>query len=334
MIPLIQTPWESDVWQRELAGAYRTPGALCEYLGLSDTLALEPAQVGEFSMLVPRGFAARMVQGDAQDPLLRQVLPSLQEHETVDTFVSDPLQEVGQFSKAPGVIHKYSGRALLIVTAGCAVHCRYCFRRHFPYADHRPREIERALTYIQQDRSITEVILSGGDPLLLSDDAFAALTRNIAAIDHVRRLRVHTRLPIVLPERITAALLATFESTRLQTVLVAHANHVNELDQNTRRAFGCLKASGVTLLNQSVLLAGVNNRANTQIALCEQLFAQGVLPYYLHMPDRVAGTHQFYVSRTQATAIYRAMQATLPGYLLPRLVQEVPGEAAKQLVHF
>lgn len=335
MIPLIQTPWEPKVWQRALADAFRSPQALGEFLGLSDRLGLAPNEVNDFPMLVPRGFAARMRHGDTDDPLLLQVLPRHAEADSVEGFVIDPLGEVDPglgFAKRPGLIHKYRGRALIIATSGCAVHCRYCFRRHFPYAEHRPRELAQALDYVRQDGSIAEVILSGGDPLLLTDDALSELAREIASIDHVRRLRIHTRLPIVLPERITSGLLGIFESTRLQSVMVMHTNHVNELDQSTQRAFGYLRACGVTLLNQAVLLAGVNNSADSQIELAEGLFAQGVLPYYLHLPDKVAGTHHFFVRQDNAKQIYRSMQAQLSGFLLPRLVQEIPGRSAKQLV--
>ena len=217
----------------------------------------------------------------------------------------------------------------MITTPGCAVNCRYCFRRHFPYQDHKPKGHRQALSLIRSDTSISEVILSGGDPLPLGDLAFATLINEINAIEHVKRIRVHSRLPIVLPQRVTPSLLETFQTSRCPVVLVVHCNHAQELDAQTKRAFACLRNAGARLLNQSVLLAGVNDEADLLCQLSESLFEQGVLPYYLHMPDAVSGTAHFDVSEQRATKLYERMQATLPGYLLPRLVREIPGQASK-----
>ena len=291
-----------------------------------------------FPLRVPRRFVARMRPRDPNDPLLRQVLPTAAEDEPVSVlpdgtrFSVDPLRE-NEFARAPAVIQKYRGRALLIATAACAVHCRYCFRKHFPYDDHGPDQREAALAALREDAQLTEVILSGGDPLVLTDAALAELIRRLDEIGHLERLRIHTRLPIVLPSRITQALLDVLKATRLRVIVVVHANHPRELDADTERAFACLsKVPGITLLNQSVLLRGVNDAAPTLCALSERLFGQGVLPYYLHMPDAVLGTHGFHVTETRARQIHDAMAQRLPGYLLPKLAREEPGRAAKTVL--
>ena len=291
-----------------------------------------------FPLRVPRPFVARMRHGDPNDPLLRQVLPTATENEPVSVlpdgtrFSVDPLREK-DFARAPAMIQKYRGRALLIATPACAVHCRYCFRRHFPYEDHGPDRREAALAALREDAEVKEVILSGGDPLVLTDAALGELIRRIEGIGHVQRLRIHTRLPIVLPSRVTRGLLDILVSTRLRVIVVVHANHPHELDADTARAFACLAAvRGITLLNQSVLLRGVNDAASTLCALSERLFEQGVLPYYLHMPDAVLGTHGFHVTQTRARRIHDAMGERLPGYLLPKLVREAPGKTAKTVL--
>ena len=339
MITPIESPWEPDLWQSELSGAIRTSTELLEYVGVPTTdadLSRRPEfPAPDFPVLVPRGFAARMKKGDAADPLLRQVLATDTEEETVVAFVKDPLAETQtQVSPAPGLIKKYAGRALLITTTGCAVHCRYCFRRHFPYSAHRPKEQEQALVALRADPSIREVILSGGDPLLLDDIALGRLLQELGNIEHVERIRIHSRIPVVLPERVTQALLTTLQQCPVPVVMVIHSNHTRELDATTARALGALKQHVLWLLNQAVLLAGVNNSIEAQTELAEGLFSQGVMPYYLHMPDRVAGTHHFFVDDAEAQFIYHGMQASLPGYLVPRLVREIPGESSKTLLPF
>ncbi len=333
MITPIQTPWEPDLWRAELRCAIRSTRELLDFVGVSLPASLANP---EFATLVPRGFAARMETGNADDPLLRQVLALSAEQLQVPGFVQDPLMEAtdnANTNPAPGLIHKYNGRALLIVTGGCAVHCRYCFRRHFPYADHRQDQLQAALSILRADASIEEIILSGGDPLLLDDEALSALIDALADIEHLQRLRIHTRIPVVLPERVTAKLVNMLQATRLQCVVVIHANHANELDATTARALSTLRATGLWLLNQSVLLRGINDNSACQITLAKKLFQQGVQPYYLHMPDRVAGTHHFFVDDATALQIYAGMQLDLPGYLLPKLVREIPGEGAKRIVN-
>ncbi len=332
MIPPIHLPWQPHIWREELANAYRKPDDLLKDLGIA---SVDPPYNDAFSTLVPRGFAARMTPGNLQDPLLKQVLPNRQESQLVAGFSKDPLAETDLqhgFNSTPGLIHKYQGRVLLITTPACAVHCRYCFRRHFPYEENRPKHLEQALAAIEHDASINEVILSGGDPLLLDDSALADLFKRLQNIQHLQRLRIHTRLPVVLPQRITQLLLDTLSGCKLDTVLVIHCNHPNELDQDTQRALACLHQTRTWLFNQAVLLKDINDNVEVQVDLAMKLFAQQVLPYYLHLPDAVQGTHHFFIDRTRGLAIFAQMQAKLPGYLLPRLVQEQPGEASKLIV--
>ena len=337
MITPNHNPWHPNDWQAELKQAFRAPKALLEYLGISNVAANGIDLQPHFALLVPLGYAQRIERGNVQDPLLRQVLSLQSENEQTPGFVVDPLQEGNVelgYGQTPGLLHKYQGRVLMITTPACAINCRYCFRRHFPYTDHKPKDQHLALEVIAQDTSIREVILSGGDPLLMNDDGMAALIRNIDALVHVKRIRIHSRLPIVLPERVTIDLVATLASARCKITMVIHSNHPNELNETTQRALECLRGAGVTLLNQSVLLRGINNDAPTLIKLSEQLFDQGVLPYYLHMPDRVVGTAHFYLDDSEAQPIYEAMREQLPGYLLPRLVRELPGGIAKTPVNF
>ena len=324
-------------WRDELRGAVTDVDELLRLTGnrrwgtdagvLGQNRPLAPAT--NFPLLVPRPYIARMQPGDATDPLLRQVLPTTLEQQQAAGYGFDPLAEAAA-TKVPGLLRKYHGRALLIAAGACAVNCRYCFRRHFPYAEHRQDADFSALQAIRDDSSIREVILSGGDPLLLTDAHLARLIEGIDGIDHVARLRIHTRLPVVIPQRVTAALIATLSAVRPRVAIVLHFNHGNEIDADCRRALSALRR--FALLNQSVLLRGVNDDAQTLSDLSERLFDAGVLPYYLHLPDAVAGTAHFDVRPARALAIHRQMTAYLPGYLVPKLVREVPGAAAKEIV--
>lgn len=329
MIPRTAELRQTPAWQRLLARAITDPTELLALLGLDPALAAR-APAGRFPLRVPRGYVARMRRGDPADPLLRQVLPIDAEARAVPGFVRDAVGDL-RARCAPGVLHKYRGRVLLVATGACAVHCRYCFRRHFPYAESAAAADawDGALRYVAGDPGIDEVILSGGDPLTLADRRLAPLARALAAIPHVTRLRLHTRLPVVLPERVDDDLLAWLCGTRLAPVVVIHANHANEIDGDVRAALARLRARGVTLLNQSVLLAGVNDDAGALAALSEALFAAGVLPYYLHLLDRVEGTAHFEVDEGRARALMAEVSARLPGYLVPRLVRERAGAAAK-----
>ncbi len=319
-------------WREQLRTAVSDGASLLQLLELSAAqVNLSEQACREFSLKVPHAFVRRMRKGDPDDPLLRQVLASSDELLDVAGYSADPTGEIGGAIPRSGIVHKYQGRLLLIVTGGCAINCRYCFRRHFPYSDNinSRREWQDALSYIAADPSISEVILSGGDPLVADDDYLAALVQQIAAIPHVRRLRVHSRLPVVLPDRVTPELLAALTGTHLQTVMVVHSNHANEIDDSVSAAFDRIRHAGCTLLNQSVLLRGVNDSADALAELSEALFASGALPYYLHLLDKVAGAAHFEVPAEQAVDLHRAITARLPGYLVPRLVREQHGEPAK-----
>ena len=318
-------------WHVELAAAIRDPGELCRLLGLDATFAAEARRAaGGFPLLVPRPFLDLMTRGDPDDPLLRQVLPRGAELASPPGWVADPLEEAGALA-APGLVKKYEGRALLLATGACAVHCRYCFRREFPYAEHGVSSAgtAAALRAIAADPSIREVILSGGDPLLLDDDRLAELLERIVTIPTISRIRIHTRLPIVLPSRVTRRLVELLAGLPWPAVVVIHANHPAELGPEQAAAVRDLAASRAILLNQAVLLAGVNDTLPVLLGLSERLLAIGVLPYYLHLPDRVVGTAHFDVPEAKAVELVDGLRQTLSGYGVPRLVREVPGEASK-----
>lgn len=321
-------------WQQALAEVVTDPAELLSLLDLDPGLLPAAIAAGRaFRLRVPRPFIARMRRGDPADPLLRQVLPLGEELLAVPGYGTDPLAEAGHVRDA-GLLQKYQGRVLAIASGACAVNCRYCFRRHFPYQEHTPDTAhwERLLADIAGDPSVEEVILSGGDPLLVSNRRLAWLVGELAAIPHLRRLRVHTRLPVVLPARVDAALPGILAGTRLVPVLVVHANHANELDEPFRLAMARLADAGVQLLNQSVLLRGVNDSPAALSDLSHRLLACRVLPYYLHLLDPVAGAAHFDVPEPEAVALMTAISARLPGYLVPRLVREVPGRPAKSPV--
>lgn len=335
-IPLTSAPdaSPSSTWQEQLADVVTTLPELLRLLQLDATqLELSEQALRDFPLRVPRPFLARMKPGDPRDPLLLQVLPQTAELLETPGYTRDPLGESAVNSHS-GLLHKYTGRVLLIATQSCAIHCRYCFRKHFPYADNRPgrAQWQDTFRYIAEDASITEVILSGGDPLAVSNTYLQWLVDSLLAIPHVQRLRIHTRLPIMLPARVDAALLQMLGKRRQQVVMVLHANHASEFDAEVDAACASLRAEGIHLLNQSVLLKGINDDADTLCALSERLFAAGVLPYYVHMPDKVSGTAHFDVPDAAALALMDQLHARLPGYLLPRLVREESGKPGKLLV--
>ena len=319
-------------WQQALREAVRDPRELLDLLGL-DRLAprLSDEAMVQFPLRVPRGFVARMRRGDPSDPLLRQVLPLDDEMRPMPGFALDAVGD-GAAKTAPGVLQKYRGRALLVATGSCAIHCRYCFRRHFPYAEETAARDgwREAVDLIRQDASIEEVLLSGGDPLSLSNGKLAELTGALADIPHLRRLRIHSRLPIVVPERVDDGLMGWLSTLPWPVTLVVHANHANEFDGTVDAALGRLRAAGVHLLNQAVLLRGVNDSVDALGALSERGFAAGVLPYYLHQLDRVAGVAHFEVDDAHARALHAGLAARLSGYLVPRLVREIPGDTGKR----
>lgn len=321
-------------WQRLLAEAIVDPAELLRSLGLPDRLLPAARRAAAlFPLRVPAPYLHRIRPGNAADPLLRQVLPLDLECEPRPGYGADPLAESAA-QPVPGLLKKYHGRALLIATGACAVHCRYCFRRHFPYADAHAggSRLEPALTAIAADPSIGEVILSGGDPLTLSDARLADIASRLAAIGHLHTLRIHSRLPVVLPQRVNADLLAWLRWLPLRKVLVLHSNHPAELDAEVDAALAALADVGVTLLNQAVLLRGVNDDANTLILLSERLHIAGVLPYYLHLLDRVQGAAHFDVPQATGEALIEVLRARLPGYLVPRLVREIPGADGKTVI--
>jgi EF-P beta-lysylation protein EpmB len=321
----------SLTWQEQLADLVTDPRELLHLLQLSEADAPWASEaLRSFPLRVPRPYLARMRLGDPRDPLLLQVLPRQPETALTPGYASDPLGEA-QVNRRSGLLHKYAGRVLLIVTQSCAIHCRYCFRRHFSYADNRPgrAQWQESFQYIAANPDISEVILSGGDPLACSNSYLGWMIDQLLAIPHVRRLRLHTRLPIMLPLRVDAPLLNMLGQRSQQVVMVLHANHPREFDADVDAACARLRAAGIHLLNQSVLLGGINDTATTLCELSERLFAAGVLPYYLHMPDKVQGTAHFAVCDTKARDLLAEMQARLPGYLIPRLVREESGMPGK-----
>ncbi len=334
MIPAAHAPLQHPAprrWQAAWREAVRDPRELLAMLGL-ESLAVgwSEAAARQFPLRVPRGFVARMRHGDPADPLLRQVLPVLEEDRLVPGFSLDAVGD-GAARRGGGLIHKYRGRALLVATGSCAVHCRYCFRRHYPYADDSAAAAgwQEAVALVAADPSLHEVILSGGDPLSLANHKLAELTEALRGIPHVRRLRLHTRLPIVLPERVDAGLLGWLHGLPWPVTIVVHANHANEFDPAVDAAMAALRATGASLLNQAVLLRGVNDSVDALADLCERGHAAGVLPYYLHQLDRVAGAAHFEVPDGEALSLHAALAARLPGYLVPRLVREIAGEPGK-----
>ena len=326
-----QPPMVREVWKQELADAVRDPAELCDLLHLDPAVAQKSKKAsGDFPFLVPRGFIARMQPGDPNDPLLLQVLPRLEELDDMPGFVSDPVGEQPA-RRGTGLIQKYHGRCLLLVTGGCAVHCRYCFRREFPYAESgaSPASFASAVNEIREDESIHEVILSGGDPLLVDDTLLETLIHDIASISHVRRLRIHTRIPVVLPSRITEQLLHVLNTTRLTTCVVIHANHAAELDCVVADSMRRLSHVVPILLNQAVLLRGVNDTAESLIQLSERLLDLGVTPYYLHLLDPVRGASDFDVPEETGVRLIAELRNRLPGYAVPRLAREHPGSPSK-----
>lgn len=334
--PAERTPPPSR-WQQLWRDAVRDPRELLAMLGLDDVAgtfgsgAGGDAAASQFPLRVPRGFVARMAHADPHDPLLRQVLPLDEEMRPVPGFSLDAVGD-GSAKAADGVIRKYRGRALLVATGSCAVHCRYCFRRHFPYAQETAAAAgwRGAVELIRADTSINEVILSGGDPWSLATAKLVELTDALASIPHLKRLRIHTRLPVVLPERVDPPLLDWLGALPWPVTVVLHANHAAEFDAGVDAALADLRARGVTLLNQAVLLRGVNDSVQALTDLSERAYEAGVLPYYLHQLDRVQGAAHFEVSDAEARRLHAAMAERLSGYLVPRLVREIPGDSGKR----
>lgn len=317
-------------WQKELKEGFSDPQSLLDFLAIDATAYLEDAQARRlFPMRVPRHFANLMAKGDWHDPLLQQVIPQRAEFFTHADYTTDPLAE--QASAIPGLLHKYHNRVLLIFKGGCAVNCRYCFRRHFPYEEHHNNKIswQKALAYIANKPQINEVILSGGDPLMAKDEDISWLITQLSAITHVQRVRIHTRLPVVIPQRLTKQLLAIFASSRFVVSLVLHINHANELSPELLSGLWPWRQQGLRIFNQAVLLAGINDNLDSQLALHQQCYDNGIQPYYLHLLDKVEGAAHFAVSDADAVLLMQQLQARLSGYMLPTLVREEPHRAHK-----
>ncbi|ROR98770.1 L-lysine 2,3-aminomutase [Sinobacterium caligoides] len=321
-------------WQQQLANLITDSQQLIDYLQLPQSYrASIDAAIEAFPLRVPMAFLQRINKGDPHDPLLKQVLPLDTELNSHPHYSLDPLQELNA-NPVPGIIHKYHGRVLLMPTRACAIHCRYCFRRHFPYDDNTPsrQEWQKSLNYLREDPTIEEVILSGGDPLAASDRQLEWLCQQISDIPHIKRLRIHSRLPIVLPDRIDENFLRWSSASRLQMIMVVHSNHAQEIDQHVGLALNKMQQNGFIIFNQTVLLRDINNNLNILSALSKRLIETGVIPYYLHLLDKVQGAEHFDINRDEAIELHRQLRDTLPGYMVPRLVQELAGEGSKTLI--
>ncbi|MBA6254129.1 MAG: EF-P beta-lysylation protein EpmB [Colwellia sp.] len=317
-------------WQKELSNVVTDPKKLLDMLEIDSQDYLQHFSARKlFPVRVPRPFITRMKKGDFNDPLLKQVMPLSDEFVISDGYSMDPLEE--HDTVAEGLLHKYKHRVLMIIKSGCAVNCRYCFRRHFPYDENSPNKVrwQPALKYIADHPEINEVIFSGGDPLMASDDHLQWLIEQLEPIKHLTRLRIHTRLPIVIPQRITTSLVNILSESRLKATMVLHINHPNEIDDEVKQALEKLRVARIPLFNQSVLLKGVNDDAKLLCQLSETLFDSGIQPYYLHMFDPVQGVAHFDICEEEAKIIVQKMMAILPGFLMPKLVREIAGEANK-----
>lgn len=333
IIPTAQQTATKAQWLTDLANAFNDPVALLEFL------KLDPADFSQdilarklFALRVPKSFAEKMEKGNRYDPLFLQAMASADEFLQAEGFVKDPLEE--QHSPAPNILHKYQNRLLFMIKNSCAINCRYCFRRHFPYDEVKSGKHiwQQGLDYIAAHKEIEEVIFSGGDPLMAKDAELDWLITQLEQIPHIQTLRIHSRLPVVIPTRITETLCQRLLQSRLHIVLVTHINHANEIDEIFAQKMQMLKQANVVLLNQSVLLKGVNTQAECLKQLSQKLFSMGILPYYLHLLDRVEGASHFFIEDAEALTIYRELQKITSGYLVPKLAREIGGEPNKTLV--
>ncbi|MDH2923881.1 L-lysine 2,3-aminomutase [Nicoletella semolina] len=324
---------ERAEWLQDLAEAFTDPKALLEYLEL-DVSAFEQDILARqlFSMRVPRPFAEKMQKKSRNDPLVLQAMSAKDEFIQAEGFTKDPLEE--QHSPAPNILHKYHNRLLFMVKNSCAINCRYCFRRHFPYNEIKNGKTvwQQSLSYIASHPELEEVIFSGGDPLMAKDEELDWLVAQLEQISHIKTLRIHSRLPVVIPNRVTHKLCTIFEKSSLNIVFITHINHANEIDAYFKQKMIELKQAGVVVLNQSVLLKGVNDNAQTLKQLSDKLFDYGILPYYLHALDKVEGAHHFLVDEQKAFSIYKELQQITSGYLVPKFVREEPFEPNKTLL--
>lgn len=320
----------TKTWQQELAEGFNNVNELCQYLQIpTDSFP----STTNFPLRVPKAFVDQIQKGDLTDPLLKQIIPVHDENLEFSGFKLDPVGDINAMPET-GVIHKYQGRALFITTGSCAINCRYCFRRNFPYSSAQlsTQKQTKAINYIEKNKDISEIILSGGDPLLLNNDKLFKLIKQLESIPHIKRIRIHSRIPIVLPSRIDADFCQQLTSIKKHCILVVHANHQNELNKQVQSACNKLKSCNITLLNQSVLLKSINDDANQLVALSEKLFDCGIMPYYLHLLDKAIGTGHFEVKQTSALALMEQIKQILPGYLVPKLVREQAGAANKIII--
>ncbi len=333
---ITRTParWQTSDWQNALKNMSRSLQEVLDYCEIgAEDLNLQQQAEADFCVKAPKHYLNQIEKGNAQDPLLLQILPTSSEVNTHTQAEKDPLKEE-RFNKAPGLIHKYAGRVLLIANPSCAIHCRYCFRRHFDYQENTlsREDWQKTLDYIRNDESIFEVILSGGDPLSNNDKQLGYLLKQISETPHINTIRFHTRIPTVLPERITDDLLELLQSIPQQMVMVLHINHANEISDDVASSLHKLAAAGIRLLNQSVLLKGVNDHVEALQSLMLKLHQLNVGAYYLHTLDTVEGAMHFAVDDDLALGLYCSLQAKLPGYMLPKLVREIPFESNKTLL--
>jgi len=320
-------------WQQELAEGFNNINEICEYLNITQLSKKFIEANSNFPLRVPRGFVDRMEKNNINDPLLKQILPIKSESLETLGFTYDPVGDIESIAET-GIIHKYHGRVLVITTGSCAINCRYCFRRNFPYDDYQLTTTKhlKAINYIESHQDISEVILSGGDPLLLSDQKLMGFIHKLESIPHIKRIRIHSRIPIVLPSRITTKLCDELSAIKKDLILVVHSNHANELNQQVKLACERLKNANITLLNQAVLLKGINDSADQLCALHEKLFTFHIMPYYLHLLDKAVGTAHFEVSQDDGIHLMNQIKRVLPGYLVPKFVKEQAGAANKIII--
>lgn len=314
---------------------FTRPLDLLKKLHLSaEQMSFSEKAVASFSFKVPVAYVDKIQKAKPDDPLLQQIFPVQQETQLTSGYISDPLDEANSTCQ-PGLLQKYQGRALLLVTSNCAINCRYCFRRTYPYEEkgYNWSQIEENIQRIEKDKSINEIILSGGDPLSLSNEQLSQIITRLNTISHLKRLRIHSRIPVVEPQRINNGLIDTLELSQLQIIMVLHVNHAQEIGADSQQSLLKLYQKKIILLNQSVLLKGVNNNVDSLIALSEALIDNQIIPYYLHLLDKVQGSAHFFISDVAAIELYQQLRKKLPGYMLPRLVREIPGEASKTSIH-
>lgn len=329
-IPCSETTQAIPLWRQIQRGNFTRIEPLFEFLELSEDLKKKVLLRPRFALNIPRRLAAKMAKNTLDDPLLRQFVPLEEELAVIPGFVKDPVQDQ-RFQKTKKILHKYQGRALLITTSACAMHCRYCFRQNFPY-ETEEKSFESEIAYIAQDSTLSEIVLSGGDPLSLSDGTLAHLFRSLDAITHLKRIRFHTRFPVGIPERIDDSFLELLASSSKQIFFIVHINHPKELDSDVAQALKKIQCLGIPVLNQSVLLKGVNDDEETLLNLSEALINAGIIPYYLHALDPVQGTSHFSIPEERGPHLIRHIQERLSGFGVPRFVREEPGLPSKTFI--